>query len=803
MESAVCLFQGADQRIFGIQLLVAVGVLIQFKHRAGEEAQESIFFVALHRGRFIHRLGLMELYPSADQGIIHTDFDCLSVHTDIDMVFLRAHRIERGSGDFLYDPVAVRDIFKGKAAVLAGGYGKQRVFFGKFLGIRRKQAHHRAGQLHILAAVCALAIFHAVNVPAEQVIGNSLTLIDKNLYQRRLLARIFKDYRVFGIGKHIGAVGGALLHIIAAKRKVGIKASVIAARLICGNGDHFQKPACRDHAAIRRRQVSGSIQAKGNVLVFLIYAKPEKLVCFQGFEQGHIHLLALVIQGCGGLRDLHGLACIGQLRIFRGRIYDHASRRLPFFQTVTAQVQKPACGGSIFPGGKSLYNRVLCYSEGPVAGINILVSDHIIDRAGKPGHFIHRLIQAAVFLDGSEHLAGLCNGELALLGHVVLCDGHNRLAAVNSERHGLTGKDITVRRRHLIKLIIPGMQRFRQHEPAFVRNIEGIKGLRVRVENFLGDKFPGGKVLDLEAGAGHRNNVPGLGVAFLHFEPCGNGAVIQDITVSLSVGGNKDRKIRDKRFSFLAGNLVDRIMAVREHFGGSEAVSIGGEQITLAFLRRIIAARRLQVDFKDSAGLRALDHSLIRFFRIFIFGHIRVRVVRMLYKLDIAIDHGFRDLVFRGVQLHLVQRRGSAHLVDRIIQKVASAGLDLPYRPAIAADIVAGHKTAVRPGGIGIYQIATTINPIGRPGKGGVALGGPGVRVALYHMHTEFLQDIAEMHRGGLAAFNGDILRGRGHITVHRQLFHQISAGQQLFFNLPVFSGSDGFIHFISQNVRA
>ena len=59
------------------------------------------------------------------------------------------------------------------------------------------------------------------------------------------------------------------------------------------------------------------------------------------------------------------------------------------------------------------------------------------------------------------------------------------------------------------------------------------------------------------------------------------------------------------------------------------------------------------------------------------------------------------------------------------------------------------------------------------------------------------------MHRGGLAAFNGDILRGRGHITVHRQLFHQIGAGQQLFLNLPVFSGSDSFIYFISQNVHA
>ena len=30
------------------------------------------------------------------------------------------------------------------------------------------------------------------------------------------------------------------------------------------------------------------------------------------------------------------------------------------------------------------------------------------------------------------------------------------------------------------------------------------------------------------------------------------------------------------------------------------------------------------------------------------------------------------------------------------------------------------------------------------------------------------------MHRGSLSAFNGDILCGRGHITVHRQLFHQM-----------------------------
>ena len=70
-------------------------------------------------------------------------------------------------------------------------------------------------------------------------------------------------------------------------------------------------------------------------------------------------------------------------------------------------------------------------------------------------------------------------------------------------------------------------------------------------------------------------------------------------------------------------------------------------------------------------------------------------------------------------------------------------------------------------------------------------------------MDTEFFQDIAEMHRSGLAAFNGDILRGRGHIAVHRQLLHQIGAGQQLFLDLPVFPGSDGFIHLVPKDVRA
>ena len=213
--------------------------------------------------------------------------------------------------------MSVRDILKSKAAVLGGGSSEQRVFFRKFLGVRPEQAHDRTCQLYSLAAVCVLAVFHAVHTPAQQVIGNSLALIDKNLYQCRLLACVFKYYRVFGIGKDIGAVRRAFLHIVTAKRQVGSKEGVIAARLIRVNGNHFQEAACRDHAAIRRRQVSGSIQPKGNVFVFFIHAKAEKLVCFQSFEQPHRHFLALVIEADSGLGNLHGLARIGKLRIFR------------------------------------------------------------------------------------------------------------------------------------------------------------------------------------------------------------------------------------------------------------------------------------------------------------------------------------------------------------------------------------------------------------------------------------------------------------------------------------------------------
>ena len=211
------------------------------------------------------------------------------------------------------------------------------------------------------------------------------------------------------------------------------------------------------------------------------------------------------------------------------------------------------------------------------------------------------------------------------------------------------------------------MQRLRQHEPAFIRYIESIKGFRVRIKDFLGDKFPGGEVLDLEACTCHRDNIAGLRVAFLHFQPCRSGTVIQDIAVSLSIGRNKDRKIGNKCFSFFAGDLVNRITAIRQHFGSRKTIIIRCQQVTLTFLCRVIAACRLQVNLKNRAGLRAFNDTLIGFVCFFISGHIRVQVIRMLHKLDISVNDRFCNLVLGGIQFHFIQGRGSTHLIDRIV----------------------------------------------------------------------------------------------------------------------------------------
>ena len=456
----------------------------------------------------------------------------------------------------------------------------------------------------------------------------------------------------------------------------------------------------------------------------------------------------------------------------------------------------------ILPGGKGSDYRIFCHPQCAVAGINIFIGNQVIHGAGQTNHFINRLIEAIIFLHAGKSLAGFADGELGFLRLVVLYDGNNRLGTIYCERHRLIRKDVPFRGCHLIKLKRMGGQRLRQHQPAFIRSVKYVNGFRVGIVDFLADKFAGGKVLNTEARTGHRNDLPGFRVPFFHTHPGSNGVIVQDIGVGLSVLADKYCEIRYKGFIVLASGLVDGIAAIGHILGGGKAVRIRCQDVPLAFCGIFIAARACQINFKNSAFLRLFHHTGIGVVIVFLVRYIRVRVIGMLHKLDIAADHRFRQRIFRGIQLDFIKGRRSAHLMHRFIQQVAGAWGNLLQGPVIPARIVTSDKAAVRPGSEGIYQLPAFIQAIDGPRKGSVTLGLAGFCVHLVAFHTELLQNVGKLDAGGLAALNGDILRSRRYIVVNGLLCHKIGAGQKVQGDHAVRTGDNRFLHTVAADSK-
>ena len=785
MEPFIGFRQLPDQGVAFIKCLIAVGVLIKLKDSAGQPVEEwivrsvlagiiigaffclasltfrTVFLVLLDRLQFVHSLGLDNLHRTVDQGIVDLNFNGLPIGADIDMVLFRADGVQgRRAGNLLDDPMAERHVLKGEGAVFPGSRHQQGIFLGKFFRAGSKQADQRALQGKVLTAFGVLAVFHAVNAPADHLIGNGLAVIDRNRNQADFLPGIRKDYRVLLIGKQKCLIGGALLDIEAAKRQVGGKGRrILAGRVLHRRNRHdFQKPARGNHAAIQGSQVLRSVQAKGNILVFLAKPNAKGFVCFQGFQKVDLYLLTFIIKTDGRLGDLYLLTGIGKLGINWRGVQHHALRRLAFLQTVAAQVLRFADRRSILPGGKGSDYRIFCHPQRAVTGINIFIGNQVIHSAGQTNHFINRLIEAIVFLHAGKNLAGFADGELGFLRLVVLYDGNDRLGTIYCERHRLVRKDIPFRGGYFVKFKFMGGQRLRQHQPAFIRSVKYVNGFRVGIVDLLADKFAGGKVLNTEARTGHRNDLPGFRIPFFHTHPCSDGVIVQDIGVGLSVLTDKYREIRHKGFIVLARGLVDGIAAIRHIFGGSKTVRIRCQDVPLAFFGIFIAARACQVNLKNSAFLRLFHHAGIGVVTVFLVRYIRVRVIGMLHKLDIAADHRFRQCIFRGIQLNFIKGRRSAHLMHRFIQQVAGAWGNLLQGPVIPARIVTGDKAAVRPGGEGIYQLPAFIQTIDGPRQGSVTLGLAGFRIHLVAFHTELLQNVGKLDAGGLAALDGDIL---------------------------------------------
>ena len=564
MVAAVRFGEFSELLILAVKFLVAVGILIQRKLRAGKEAHKGVFVRVLHSRGLRHSLGLDDLHAASDQGIVHADRDHLIVRADIYVMSFRAYGIKCGSFDFRHNEMTIRNVLKGKCAVFSRSAGHDRRIFGKALRVRSEKTHQGAGKLLRLAAVRRLTVLDSLDPAAQQVVFNRLSFVHMNHDDRRILSRIGKLNRIGHIRNHIRGVGGALLDVVASERKVRCKDSGEVSVLVRNDGNGFQKPVLRDHRTVHSDKFLCGIETKGYILVFFAVADLEQLVFFHSLCQIKSRLLALVIKADGLLRDLNGLARIGELHIFRLFVQHAAIRSLAFLQTVFPKIEKSALRDPIIPGGERFHNRILFHAQGAVAGINILVGDQVIGRARKPLDLIDRLIQAFVFLNGEEYLAGFGNRDLSLLGHVVLGHSNDRLAAVNGERDRLAGEHIAVRRSHLVKLVVSIRQNFRQHEPAFVRHIESIQRFWVRIVDFLFDKFAGGEVFDLKARSGERDDISGFGVPLFHLDPCRNRRVIEDIAVGLSALGDKDGKVRHQRLTFIAGYLVYGIAAIRQ-----------------------------------------------------------------------------------------------------------------------------------------------------------------------------------------------------------------------------------------------
>ena len=161
--------------------------------------------------------------------------------------------------------------------------------------------------------------------------------------------------------------------------------------------------------------------------------------------------------------------------------------------------------------------------------------------------------------------------------------------------------------------------------------------------------------------------------------------------------------------TFFAGDLFYDIGAVGQVPGYAEAVRVNGNEITLRFIGGIIGAGRFEPDLKLCARFRRFD--------------LRVAIVRMLHKHDIAFNGCFIHIHRQRVILDGILFGIGAHRVDRIIQQIAFARCDLTDRPAISAGEIVGLNISVFIGRVGLHQLAVQIHTVNSALKRSVSAG--------------------------------------------------------------------------------
>ena len=231
-----------------IQLVDAVGQLLHLAHKLSATvylkdcaAQMVVGIVLIHLG---------QLNAASNELVGDLDLDHSAVLIYLHSIRRLIQHISLRCSDFTNHILAIRDAREGKATVLCGNSGQNRL-----CAVCEEQADGSSGQ-----RLAVLILLHAMDLPVDHLVGNALSVIDSKLHRGDFLTGIGKGHRVLLIGEHIVAIGADLPDIVAAEGNVASQRGfpVFIRR------QNFQQPIGRDDAAVCCGQILSSIEAKGD-----------------------------------------------------------------------------------------------------------------------------------------------------------------------------------------------------------------------------------------------------------------------------------------------------------------------------------------------------------------------------------------------------------------------------------------------------------------------------------------------------------------------------------------------------------
>ena len=561
-------------------------------------------------------------------------------------------------------PSAVRNVLKRKTTIFSRSGSHQSVFLCKLAVIRAEQSNQRTAE-----STAVFIDLLAGNRTVDQLVFNSIPIIDSDFHHRCILTGIPKGYGILGIGELVVTVGGKLLHIVAAKRQVGLD----RCRAVLIECDDLNQSVCGNGGAADADDFLGGIQPEGDVLQLAVCADAEQLIRFKGFHKADFRRLTLVDKG--GRRFCYGniLTGIDKLDAVGFRVEHHPVGCCDLTHLIFAKVEFTAhrCAGCI--GCNSVYDLALLISDSAVLRDNILCGDDLIDRTGKSTLFILRLIDGGQFVsafiyaadngNAKEHLAGFFHGDGAFLCHIGLIHFYYRNPAFfcgiilrDVEVHGRFIEDIAVGSLYLDNRVsLSKGQLFRRDKRTFCIGVEHINGggRRVSEGHCYGITV---RVINLESCAGVRNGLSGFCVLLHDLDEAVEGSVIDKIAISRPILRDEHIKVGHQLAAFPAGNLMDGVDAVRHILCLSKAVFITGEIITLGILGNLVAASGFQIHRKLGTIFGCFD--------------LRITVIGVLDDGDIALCDLLGHIICRLIMLHGIKLRLCTDLMDGGIKQI-------------------------------------------------------------------------------------------------------------------------------------